>query len=475
MLSFPFPLGLLTTALAASSSEWRGRSIYQVFTDRFARTDGSTTASCSPGYQGYCGGTWAGITNHLDYIRGMGFDAIWISPIVEQVDDPTRGFNGYSAKDAYSLNNNFGSAAELNALATALHSRGMYLMVDVVVNHFAWSGSAEETDYSTFNPFNDSSYFHPICWVTDYTNQTNVEQCWLGNDQYPLPDVDTTLDVVRSMWFSWVTWLVSTYSIDGLRVDTVKHVEQPFWPGFNEAAGVYAVGEVADGNVDYVCPYQNYIDGVLGYPNYYQATEFYSNPLANSTNFVNEVQYMNQACKDTTLLGSFSENHDQPRFASVTSDIVLAKNIVTFTILADGIPIIYQGQEQHYSGGADPFDREAVWLSGYNTNAQLYQHVKSMNAIRQLAIAKSNDYLTWHSQVVYSDAHNVAFRKGDSSYMILMVTNNLGSSAGNYTVNMANVGFPAGLTVVDVLSCTKVVAGSDGSLTASFKGGEPMV
>jgi alpha-amylase len=54
--------------------------------------------------------------------------------------------------------------------------------------------------------------------------------------------------------------------VDGLRVDSTRNVEQDFWPGFNSAAGVYCMGEVADGDVPYVCPYQNYIDGVLNYP-----------------------------------------------------------------------------------------------------------------------------------------------------------------------------------------------------------------
>lgn len=48
-------------------------------------------------------------------------------------------------------------------------------MVDVVPNHFAAPGPAEDIDYSTLNPFNSESYFHPICWITDYNNQTNVE------------------------------------------------------------------------------------------------------------------------------------------------------------------------------------------------------------------------------------------------------------------------------------------------------------
>jgi alpha-amylase len=57
-----------------------------------------------------------------------------------------------------------------------------------------------------------------------------------------------------------------TLSVDGLRVDTVKHVQKSFWPSFNKAAGVYSVGEIFDGNPAYTCDYQKYMDGVLNYP-----------------------------------------------------------------------------------------------------------------------------------------------------------------------------------------------------------------
>ncbi|TVY81334.1 Alpha-amylase, partial [Lachnellula suecica] len=472
---FVFSLGFCGSSRAATPAQWRGRSIYQVFTDRFARTDISTSAPCASGFEGYCGGTWKGITSKLDYIQGMGFTAIWISPIVQQVSDATRGYHGYSAKNINALNNNFGTAADLVALANALHSRSMYLMVDVVANHMAYEGTANTINYGSMSPFNTASYFHSTCWIDDYNNQTDVERCWLGNNAFPLPDLNTTQAVVQDTFTSWVKNLVSTYSIDGLRVDTVKHVQQSFWPIFNSASGVFNVGEVADATVDYVCPYQNYMDGVLTYPTYYSATAFFSNPSATSASFVSEVQAMNDQCKDTTLLGSFSENHDVARFANSTSDITLAKNIMTFSMLTDGIPIIYQGQEQHFSGGADPYDREALWLSSYSTSSTLYQLVKSLNAIRSMALAKSSDYLTWHTQVVYSDDHNVAFRKGDASYMTLMVLSNLGQAALNYSVQMSNVGFPAGLTVVELLSCATAVVGADGSLVVNYVAGLPMV
>lgn len=72
------------SALPAAS--WRSQSIYQVVTDRFARTDLSTSAPCDPAAQVYCGGSWRGLIAKLDYIRGMGFTAVWISPVVAQVE-----------------------------------------------------------------------------------------------------------------------------------------------------------------------------------------------------------------------------------------------------------------------------------------------------------------------------------------------------------------------------------------------------
>lgn len=69
-----------------SAAEWREQSVYQVVTDRFARTDLSTTAPCNTADQVYCGGTWRGLISKLDYIQGMGFTAVWISPVVKQVD-----------------------------------------------------------------------------------------------------------------------------------------------------------------------------------------------------------------------------------------------------------------------------------------------------------------------------------------------------------------------------------------------------
>lgn len=113
---------------AAKPAQWRERSIYQLLTDRFALPNGDTTATCDVDKGRYCGGTWAGIEEQLDYIQGMGFDAIWISPITKNIEQSTaygEAYHGYWQQDIYSINSHFGTAEDLKALAKALHYRGM--------------------------------------------------------------------------------------------------------------------------------------------------------------------------------------------------------------------------------------------------------------------------------------------------------------------------------------------------------------
>lgn len=155
-----FALGLTSSVLvaAATPDQWRGRSIYQIMTDRFARTDGSTTAACDVSKFEYCGGTWKGIQSKLDYIQNIGFTAVWISPVTKNT--PT-GYHGYYQTDLYSLNEHFGTDQDLKDLSSALHARGMYLMVDVVTNHFGSVSDEPNIDYAAYFPFNSSSFFHP--------------------------------------------------------------------------------------------------------------------------------------------------------------------------------------------------------------------------------------------------------------------------------------------------------------------------
>lgn len=77
-----FALGIARPAAALTTSELRERSVYQVFTDRFARSDDQVTY-CNTGNRDYCGGTWKGVERNLDYIARMGFDTSGSGPVRE--------------------------------------------------------------------------------------------------------------------------------------------------------------------------------------------------------------------------------------------------------------------------------------------------------------------------------------------------------------------------------------------------------
>ncbi|KAJ5622772.1 hypothetical protein N7490_011377 [Penicillium lividum] len=482
-----------SVAIGLTPAEWRTQSIYFLLTDRFGRTDNSTTAACDVSDRIYCGGSWQGIINHLDYIQGMGFTAIWITPVTEQLQQDTgegEAYHGYWQQEIYNVNTNYGTAANLLALSEALHARGMYLMVDVVANHMVrlpknhkfvssfvqgYDGAGTSVDYSVFNPFDSSSYFHSYCLISDYDDQSNVEDCWLGDTTVSLPDLDTTLTSVQTIWYDWVAALVSNYSIDGLRIDTVKHVQESFWPDYNDAAGVYCVGEVYDGDPAYTCPYQDYLDGVLNYPIYYQLLYAFEDSSGSISDLYNMINSVASDCADPTLLGNFIENHDNPRFASYTSDYSQAKNVISFVFLSDGIPIIYAGQEQHYSGGSDPDNREATWLSGYSTTATLYEFIASTNAIRNLAISADSTYITTLNDAFYQDSNTLAMKKGSSTSPVITVLSNKGSSASSYTLTLSGSGYSSGTVLMEMYTCTSVTVDSSGDIAVPMASGLPRV
>lgn len=141
-------------------------------------------------------------------------------------------------------------------------------MLDVVVNHMSPVGSNNATfRYADYTPFNSSKYYHPPCDI-DYSNQTSILVCWSGSlsDGSALADLRTEDTVVRDIWKKWIKKTVKDYDIDGLRIDSLKHVEKDFYPDFIKASGVFAMGELLDGDASGYPSWLDYVDGMLNYP-----------------------------------------------------------------------------------------------------------------------------------------------------------------------------------------------------------------
>ncbi|KAN0075611.1 Glycoside hydrolase superfamily [Elaphomyces granulatus] len=474
---------------AAATADWRSRSIYQVLTDRFARTDNSETAPCDTGAGLYCGGSFQGIINKLDYIQNLGFSAVWISPVTYQIPEITAdlsAYHGYWQQDMYRVNPFFGTVEDLLNLSKELHSRNMYLMFDVVANHLAYAGNGSTVpDWTRFNPFNDPKYFHPFKLLSsDPYNATCAQVCWLGDLTVSLPDLKSEDPIVASMLDTWITELVSNYSVDGLRIDSIFNMNPDFFPGFNQAAGVFCLGEGSTNLASSLCPLSTQLDGLINYPMYYSITNAFKSTSANISTLVDGMNSVQSQCKDVTAMGLFSENHDLPRFASNNGDIALARNVLAFDLLGDGIPVIYYGAEQHLSGAFNPANREALWLTGYSmTSTSLPSLVQSLNRLRAHAANMSTpgcDYLTCISVPIYTGTHTLALLKGFDGNQVVTVLTNLGSNPGSsldeqITLEGAKTNFKPQETLTEVLSCTSVVTDGSGNLQVTLNDGGPKV
>lgn len=454
--ALPLLLQLSLPVLSADTAAWRSRAIYFALTDRIARGSGDMGGSACGNLGDYCGGTFQGLESKLDYIKGMGFDAIWITPVVTNSDG---GYHGYWAEDLDSINSHYGSADDLKSLVNAAHSKGFYMMVDVVANHMGYANISDDSP----PPLNQASSYHAECDI-DYNNQTSVQNCWISG----LPDIDTQSPTIRSLYQDWVSNLVSTYGFDGVRIDTVKHVEQDYWPGFVNATGVYCIGEVFDGDPNYLLPYASLMPGLLNYAIYYPMTRFFLQQ-GSSQDMVNMHDQIGSMFPDPTALGTFVDNHDNPRFLSIKNDTALLKNALTYTILSRGIPIVYYGTEQAFSGGNDPANREDLWRSGFNTQSDMYDAISKLtyakHAVGGLA---DND----HKHLYVADTAYAFSRAGGK--MVALTTN---SGSGSSAQHCFGTQVPNGSwqNVFDEGNGPTYSADGNGQLCLNVSNGQPIV
>ncbi|KAJ5158950.1 Alpha-amylase [Penicillium coprophilum] len=473
--------GLIASASAASTADWKPRSIYQTMTDRFARTDGSTTAPCNTTAGLYCGGTWRGTIDKLDYIQGMGFDAVMISPIIENIHGRVEygeAYHGYWPLNLNNLNSHFGTHQDLLDLSAAVHSRGMYLMMDTVINNMAYitngSDPATHIDYSTLTPFNNADYFHPYCNITDWNDMKDAQECQTGDDTVPLPDLFTEHEDVQQLLIKWAKNAIKTYSIDGLRIDAAKHVNPGFLKTFAEGLdNIFMTGEVLEGAVSIMSDYQsNYIASLPNYPIYFQILQAFTN--GTTSVLAKTVEEMRMQLPDVNAMASFSENHDKARIASYTKDMAASKNVLVFTMLFDGIPMIYQGQEQHLAGNSVPKNREAIWLTKYDTDAELYKLIAKLNRIRSHAALLGEDYFEDSTHTIFQGGSELAFTKGVQGRQVVMVLSSQSSTSPAYSIDLA-VSYNAGTRVTDVLACKNYTVDNLGTLRVPMAQGEPRV
>ncbi|KAJ3159657.1 hypothetical protein HK101_001029 [Irineochytrium annulatum] len=462
---------------------WKGRAIYQAMTDRFA-LPGMSLKPCTqsiPGLLDYCGGTWRGMIDRLDYLHNMGFDAILISPINNQVD---KGYHGYWPHDFGTLNSHFGTKEDLLALVDACHTRNMYIMIDMVINHVGPIANSPSGYPPEINQLSD---FHsPFNCVIDYSgplNQSEYENCRINGVN---PDLNTENPGVINYLNAYGSWVYNTFKPDGLRMDAARHVRKDFYPQFlNGAGNLFTVGEVAHSDTHYVAQYQN--DGVPVLPSVFDYPSFYSivrNLIAYQHSFQGvttssfstppletQLSWNKGNFSDPNLLINFVDNQDQDRFLGVAhgNDVALLKNALVWVSFTSGMPVVYQGTEQLFKD-VESY-RRPLWDSAYATTGNLYGWLSTLLVARN--VYGGNALATSAHVPRYTVSNFHVFQRGP---FVVGVTNG-GSGSGTITTPSMMVGMDfAGVTLRNVLNPYDVVVpDATGHATLTFSGGQPKV
>ncbi|NJC83352.1 pullulanase-type alpha-1,6-glucosidase [Planosporangium mesophilum] len=432
-------------ALAATGGGERPRAeqFYFALPDRFANGDpandrgGLTGDRSSTGYDPadkgyYHGGDIKGVTDRLDYIQGLGTTAIWLAPIFRNrpVQGDSAGYHGYWITDFTAVDPHFGTEAELKRLVDTAHKRGMKVYLDIITNHTADVITADRHSYvskaevpykdAAGHPFDDSRYadgrhgfpkvnldsfpYRPRFatpadanvkkpdWLNDPTmyhnrgDSTFVGESSEYGDFVGLDDLWTERpEVVRGMTDIYSSW-IGRAGVDGYRIDTVKHVDLPFWPQFtagveraaNKAGkpGFFMFGEVYSDDPEVGSTYvrRGGLPATLDFPFQAAAKDYVAQggSAAGLADVYARDDLYTSSGTDARRLPTFLGNHDMGhvgsfiRAAGGSRELQLSRDVLAHELmfLGRGQPVIYSGDEQGFTGpGGDKDARQDMFAS----------------------------------------------------------------------------------------------------------------
>lgn len=257
-----------TASVSQTNFMWENANMYFLLTDRFKNGDPSNDNSYGRKEDGaplrsFMGGDIRGVIQKLDegYFQELGVNAIWMTPVFQQIKssvDEGHGhqyaFHGYWISDWTTLDPNFGTMEELKELIKKAHDQGIRIVFDVVINHTgpvtaedpkyedSWVRTSPQCTYSSYASTVTCTLVENLPDIkTESDEAVGLPQYlidkWKSEGRYEqevaeLNDFFKTTGHPRAPRFyimKWITDYIKELGIDGLRVDTVKHVEETVW------------------------------------------------------------------------------------------------------------------------------------------------------------------------------------------------------------------------------------------------------
>jgi len=338
--------------------QWADAILYFVVLDRFADGDSGNNQGVQRNAKGtFHGGDLAGLRHQLDEIAGLGATAIWITPVVDNMDGfvtgagfPDWAYHGYWADDFTRLDPRFGTEDELKALVDDAHARGMKVLLDVVYNHAGYE-SRYLQDPKTRPWLRIES--QGTCGKDDLT------QCVAG-----LPDFKTE-DPAAAEYLLNAHWpLAERVGLDGFRLDTVKHVSHDFWKEHrrrvDERLGedFFLIGEVWGGDVKSLDPWFEGDEMDAGFDFSFQGNVLSFLQGRGRTVAFDRYLQSREKVRPGYLLSPYLSSHDvQGALSLLAGDKQLFRLAALLQLTAPGVPMVYYGEEVGRPGGDWPDNR----------------------------------------------------------------------------------------------------------------------
>ena len=415
---------------------WKEAVVYQIYPRSFADSNGDGIGDLN------------GITAHLDYLKNLGVDVIWCSPVYASPNDD----NGYDISDYRAIMPEFGTMEDFDRMLEGIHARGMKLVMDLVANHtsdehkwFVESRKSRDNPYRDYyiwrdgrdgaEPNNWGSCFSGSAWQYDEA----TGQYYLHLFSKKQPDLNWANPKVRDAVFDMMTWWCEK-GIDGFRMDVIGMIgkenydDGPVAPGalygdfgpscmHTETTHKYlremrkrvldkfdllTVGEAGGGPADAI-RYSNIDESELNMTFFFEHTDGmcdhtemgkwsdHGSPLAEVRDVLNRWQVELQGKAWGTMHMS---NHDQPRQVSRFGNdsplwrVKSAQMLGTLMHMMRGTPYVYQGEELGMT-------------NIYFTKLEQYNDVEVFNAWKQWVDSgrvDAQDMLRWLAKISRDNA-----------------------------------------------------------------------
>jgi glycosidase len=424
------------------------RVMYLVVTDRFTNGDPSNDDAGPPGCLDRAdprklhGGDLAGLRKRIGYLEELGVTTLWTLPVYAQSPDRC-GYHGYWADfvdpDDGRIAPTLGEKGDLSSLLDDLHARKMGLVLDMVVNH-AGPGARVVAQHP--------DWFHDP--VRCEALGAREVFCPIGGK--PLPDFAQEKPEVAAYLTGMSVGWATRFAIDGIRMDTVKHVPLAYWKEWRRAIaaarpGLFTVGEVFDtGAAARLAPYLDAgFDSLFNYPLYAAlVATFAEGGSVDAIADAERDQIATFGAERAGRMTSFIDNHDVPRFTSRVAagtsvdEIARRQNLALGAIFTlPGLPQLYYGDEIALYGGKDPDNRRDMpdwaWTAEGRRalhpgeappNAQgTFAHVQTLVRLRDAHPALREGGYTELSRKGPGDANVLAFYRAAGQDRLVVVIN----------------------------------------------------